>query len=42
MMLVALMVSATSMAQGIKGTVIDENGEAVIAMRHRKWPPKTA
>ena len=30
MMLVALMVSATSMAQGIKGTVIDENGEAVI------------
>ena len=30
MMLVALMVSATSFAQGIKGTVIDENGEAVI------------
>ncbi len=24
------MVSATSFAQGIKGTVIDENGEAVI------------
>ena len=30
MMLVALMVSATSFAQGIKGTVIDENGEPVI------------
>ena len=29
-MLVALMVSATSFAQGIKGTVIDENGEPVI------------
>ena len=30
MMLAALMMSATSFAQGIKGTVIDENGEAVI------------
>ena len=30
MMLMALFVSATSFAQGIKGTVIDENGEAVI------------
>ena len=30
MMLAALMVSAASFAQGIKGTVIDENGEAVI------------
>ena len=30
MMLAALLVSAASFAQGIKGTVIDENGEAVI------------
>ena len=30
MMLMALFVSATSFAQGIKGTVIDENNEAVI------------
>ena len=30
MMLMALMMSATSFAQGIKGTVIDENGDAVI------------
>ena len=30
MMLMALFVSATSFAQGIKGTVIDERGEAVI------------
>ena len=30
MMLMALMMSAASFAQGIKGTVIDENGEAVI------------
>ena len=30
MMLMALFVSATSFAQGIKGTVIDENDEAVI------------
>ena len=30
MMLMALFVSASSFAQGIKGTVIDENGEAVI------------
>ena len=28
MMLMALMMSATSFAQGIKGTVIDENGDA--------------
>ena len=30
MMMMALMMSVTSFAQGIKGTVIDENGEAVI------------
>ena len=30
MMLMVLFVSATSFAQGIKGTVIDERGEAVI------------
>ena len=30
MMLMALFVSATSFAQGIKGTVIDENNEPVI------------
>ena len=30
MMLMALFMSVTSFAQGIKGTVIDENGEAVI------------
>ena len=29
-MLMAFLMSATSFAQGIKGTVIDENGEAVI------------
>ncbi len=30
MMMMALLMSVTSFAQGIKGTVIDENGEAVI------------
>lgn len=30
MMLMALFMSVTSFAQGIKGTVIDENGEPVI------------
>ena len=30
MMLMALMMSVTSYAQGIKGTVIDENGDPVI------------
>ena len=30
MMLLALMMSVTSYAQGIKGTVIDENGDPVI------------
>ena len=30
MMLAALLMCATSFAQGIKGTVIDENGEPVI------------
>ena len=30
MMMMTLMMSVTSFAQGIKGTVIDENGEAVI------------
>ena len=43
MMLMALFMSITSFAQGIKGTVIDENGEPVIgATVAEKSNPKNA
>ena len=43
MMLMALFMSVTSFAQGIKGTVIDENGEPVIgATVAEKSNPKNA